>query len=264
MKKTSAMGLIGLFLLGAALQAQEAPQPRLWVVYTEVVKPSRVMEYEGMTKEMTGTMKASKVESPLVNFTGIALDGFEYVYVIPITKMADLDSMYVDWMKAQEKIGKSRWMDMARRAGNNIEYFSQSLVMERPDLSYAPANRRLKEEEAPFVNYSFYYIIPGREQEAEQLAKDYVALFRKKNITEPFTVYQAIFGEEIPLFVVGSPAKSLADYVDQNEKVNRALGSEGQALGARAMAITRRFEERHGQLRPDLSYPPPAPATASK
>jgi hypothetical protein len=133
--------------------------------------------------------------------------------------------------------------------------------MRRPDLSYVPANPRLKPEEQKYVRLQFYYLVPGKEMEAEAIARDYVALFKQKNVTESFSIYISILGDDLPLLVAAIPAKSPADYAAADERTNSITGAEGRALGQRALAITRRIETREAILRPDLSYPPPpAPA----
>lgn len=256
--RRAAIALV-LALLAFSALAQQMPKPRLWAVHIEVVKPSRVAEYEAGTKEMLDVFRASKIDSAGTRFTGMAMDRFEYVYIIPLSNFAAFDSLIGDWMEAEQKIGKAKWEDMGRRGGANIDYYRELVVMERADLSYHPANPRVKPEEAPFFHSSFYFILPGREREAESIGRDYVETFRKKNLDVSFTTYQAILGDEMPLFIVSSPAKDMTDWVATNNRVNQLLGAEGVALARRAMAVTRKFEERHGQLRPDLSYSGPEP-----
>ncbi len=65
------------------------------------------------------------------------------------------------------------------------------------------------------------------------------------------------------MIVVQVGARDGADYYTSNAKALAALGEEGQALFARAFAITRRFDTHNAHLRLDLSVPR-APAAASK
>ena len=46
-----------------------------------------------------------------------------------------------------------------------------------------------------------------------------------------------------------------AEYQAEDAKLAALLGTEFQALGARTIALTRRFETREAVARPDLSVP---------
>jgi hypothetical protein len=129
--------------------------------------------------------------------------------------------------------------------------------MWRPDLSYMPATPRLAQTDRRYFRWDFYYLLPGREKESEQIARDYAALFRQKGITDSFNIYTAVLGTDLPLLVAAIPAKSATDLLAADERINATLGADVRPLQQRAMAITRRFERREGTLRPDLSYPAP-------
>ena len=51
------------------------------------------------------------------------------------------------------------------------------------------------------------YLIPGKEKEAEQVAKDYAALFKQKNMNDSWNLYQGLIGNDLPVFIVSIPVR---------------------------------------------------------
>jgi hypothetical protein len=254
---------LSLFLAATSFAA-DMPKPELYIIHEEVVKPSAVMAYEAVSKDFVAALTEKKVSSPALNWFALMTTDFHYVYVARLDSFAALDSSQAEWNKAKDAVGPERWSALERRGNDAISSYSEVVTMRRPDLSYVPANPRLKPEEHRYFRLFFYYLIPGKEKDAEALAKDYVALFKQKNVPNPFSIFMSVFGNDLPLLVVSSPAKSAADYAAEDERVNAMVGADVRPLEQRAMAITRRLETREGMVRPDLTYPPPAPPAAAK
>lgn len=249
------MVLLVSFLTLTTAVAQEMPKPQLYVIHEEVVKPAQMMAYEAVSKEFVSTLAEKKVNSPALTWNAYMTNDMHYLYLVRIPNFAAMDTSMGEWEKAKNSVGAARWTDLERRGSEPMVSYNEFVAMLRPDLSYKPANPRLKMEEQRYFRVDFYYLIPGKMAEAEAIAKDYVALFKQKNIAESFSIFIDILGDDLPLLVASVPAKSEADAVAADERVNSALGADGQALQARAMAITRRFERRSSTFRPDLSYP---------
>jgi hypothetical protein len=252
-----------LALVASPLAAGEeaSPKPRLWVVYTEYVKPTMVAEYEAVGREMVAAMKAAKVESRHTYFTVLQGESFSYIAVTPMESFADMDLIHREWMQMGEKIGKAAWGELIRRGSEAVVHSSMQVFLERPEISYWPDAPRLDPEEAAFAEYGFHYLLPGMEEEAATIAGEYADLYRKKNVSEPFRVFQALTGENLPLLVVGTYGKDEADWTAAGAKVNEALGEEGLVLQQRAMRVIRTYESKQRRLREDLSYLPPQKTT---
>ena len=262
--RRSALAL-ALFALPLVALAQPAapPKPGFLVIHEEIVPPSMVGRYEALTKEFLGAVAAKNITDPNVAFTAFMTPDFHYVYVSRLQGgLGGFESMFNAWMSLPDKVGKDKWDDIMKRSIGTMESYNEVLIMRRDDLSYMPATPRLKPEEQAYVRFQFYYIVPGRESEAEQIARDYAALFKSKNIGDGFTIYLGAMGNDLPLLVASIPAKSPADFAMVDEKNTATLGNDLRALQARALAVTRRFETREGWYRPDLSYPSPMKAAA--
>jgi hypothetical protein len=71
-----------------------------------------------------------------------------------------------------------------------------------------------------------------------------------------YRLMKLAFGHDAPLLVVSVGARDADDFAAQDAKMRKTLGAEGEALFARAFALTRRFDRRSGWVRPDLSMLP--------
>jgi hypothetical protein len=60
-------------------------------------------------------------------------------------------------------------------------------------------------------------------------------------------------GADLPYYFVSEGALDAAYFQAEDAKTAAAVGPELQALGARLMALTRRYETREAVPRPDLS-----------
>jgi hypothetical protein len=251
---------LALFALPFAAFAQPAPAPKpvFITVHEEIVPPSMVARYESLTKEFLGMLAAKNVNDPNIAFTTFMTPDFHYIFVSRLQGgLSGYETMFNAWMALPDKVGKDKWKELETRSVGTMSSYNEMLAARRDDLSYFPATPRLKPEEQTYVRWQFYYLVPGKESESEQIARDYAALFKAKNIADGFVIYMAMSGQDLPLLVAAVAAKSPADWTANDDKVNAMLGNDLRALQARALAITRKFETREGWYRPDLSYPGP-------
>ncbi len=258
-----ALGFLCLLCMPMAVLAQTpAPAPpQMFIIHEEVARPSMIGQYESSTRDLLAALSEKKADPAVFRWTAFSTPDFHYLYVAPIANFAGVDTMTQGWMNMGQTLGKERWADLNRRNGAAMSSFNEFEVVRRQDLSYVPAAPRLKASEVAYVHWSFYYLDTARsEDEIDQVAKDYASLFRSKNITDPFTVYQALNGTDLPFLVVSTPARSAADYYSEEEHNAAILGADERPLAARALSMTRRFEVRDGMVRSDLSAPQPAPA----
>lgn len=255
MRRPVALAAAALFA-AVALQAAEAPQPAYYVLHQEIVKPANAQAYEQATKEFISVVQQHREASPAFNFTGFAGTEYVYSYTTRIPDFATLDKIYAGFGALAGAVGEARWNDLMKRSSAPIEFIRESLLMEDPALSYAPAQPRLKPEDVRYFHFDLYFVQPGREAEADAIARDIAALFRKKGVADGYRMLKTVLGPDTPLLTVVIGARDAADFATQDAAVRELLGAEGQALFARAFALTRRFEQHNAWLRPDLSLPP--------
>jgi hypothetical protein len=75
-------------------------------------------------------------------------------------------------------------------------------------------------------------------------------------VNDGYRLFKVLTGSDLPALVVAVDARDLADYATTDAASRKRLGSDGEALFAKAFALTRRFERFNTVVRPDLSLPP--------
>lgn len=241
-----------------ASEATEKPaqEGNLFLIYEEQINPWKMPEFEAASKDFIAAMTEAGVDSPHVRYETIQMSDFSVLYVTPLESFGSLDALFAQWMAMSEKVGQQRWQELLEAGAPTIDHVNSFIVRSRPDLSYQPEQATLTLTEAPFLHYDLYYLRPGSEQKAEEVATAYREAFARHDIDRGYMIYQGVLGDDLPVLAVAIPARSAADYASHNAEVLKTLGEEGEELAQRAMELTRRFETREGRRRPDLSYPP--------
>lgn len=244
-----------LFCSALSLPQAEA-QPKLYGLHREVVRPSMVATYEATTKEFLRFLQQAPGKLGKLGVTTFMADDFSYYMVSQIADYNDLAAIYAGFGETAQAVGPAKFADVMQRNGATLDFMSDSVLAEDPALSYAPAKPRLKPEEVGFVHFDVYFIQPGRDVEAQQLAGEFKALFVKKGIPDGYRLFTVLTGGDLPAIVVSVEAKDAVDYATADAANRQRLGSEGEALFTRAFALTRRFLPINTRLRPDLSLRP--------
>ncbi|UCC41026.1 MAG: hypothetical protein JSV96_06240 [Candidatus Aminicenantes bacterium] len=243
--------LVGFCALPNLAQAQEQ-KPQLMAIWDIVVHPSKFMEFEAAMKEFVAIY--AKLEYPHPWTTYRTVD-FHYYLVMPIENYAALDKLFDYFSTVMEKAGKEYEAVMKSFAGTyESETFGTFYL--RHDLSYRPENPRITIEDVNFVWWSFFYIIPGMESEAENISHDYQELYKSHGISDGWEIYIGAMWSDLPVLCVAGGAKSEADYHIQNEKNMQKFGDKHMALMKRTMDGTRKFEMKTGTILRELSYTP--------
>jgi len=262
MKRSVRLGVRAIALatlLGATLasaQTQPPTQPQLFGLHREVVKPSMVAAYEASTKEFIRLVQQAPGKLGKLGFTTYMAEDFSYYMVTRIASYDDIPAIYAGFEETAKAVGPAKFGDVMQRNGATVDQIAESILFEDPSLSYSPAKPRVRPEEVTFVHFDVYLIQPGRDQEAQQIAREFRALFEKKGIEDGYRLFTVLTGGDMPAIVVSVDAKDQADYAAANAVDRKKLGPEGEALFARAFALTRRFETINTRVRLDLSLPP--------
>lgn len=240
-----------LFSLTSLAQAGEE-KPQLFVVWEDIVHPSKSMGYEAGLKAWVDFNTKYKYPRPV---TVYRTNDYRYYILIPIEKLADIDDFEKYFTELGEEAGKEV-AEIGKLMAGTYESGTFGVVALRTDLSYAPENPRVKLEDINFVWWNYYYIKSGKEKEAEAIAKEWQALWKSKGITDYFNVYQPMLWSDLPVMVAAGGAISAADYYSHMEKNVEKMGDEYLALTKKTMDACRRFEQRTGFILRDLSYIP--------
>jgi len=247
----AAFFIASLLSLTFSAQAQEQ-KPQLFLVWEDIVHPSKFMEYEAVLKMWIDFNTKYKFPRPV---TVYRTNDYHYYTLMPIEKLADIDDLEKYIIGLGEEAGKEV-EELQKGLAGTTESTTAGTVLLRFDLSYIPENPRVKTEDVSFVWWNYYYIRYGREKEAEEIAKEWQALWKNNGITDSFQVYQPMLWSDLPVIVAAGGALSAADYYSHSEKNIEKMGDEYLALTKKTMDACRRFEQKIGMILRDLSYIP--------
>lgn len=243
-----------LSLAAGPVLAQDAPKSQLLSVHEDTVIPSKAEEYEKATLGLVDAIKKHKVSS--ISFTAASLDDYTYIYFTPVENLGAAEKMNAGFGELEEKMGKTAYDAMMKANDACYSTHRNYLVRLRPDLSYKPEYGAQISDGLNFRHWDYYYIHREMEDEAEAIAKEWVALNEKIKAPEGYRLFTNAFGLEGPLFLVVSSAKSAAAFYASNEAWLKRAGEAGQALMKRTMKVVRKFESKDGMIRPELSASP--------
>ncbi len=237
-------------------EEKEGPKPQMFVIYKDVVHPSKTMEYEAAIKHMIGEFTAYNIDSEKMGWRTVNGPELGYTYVMPIENFAGIDRMHKDWEAAMDVIGAEKIEAMMTAVTETMDHVEVFHVQYRADLSYTPEETTLKPEDMKYIQYGFYYVMPGKKKVMEEVAKQYAELYKANNVETGWRIYESVTGNDLPLFVVAHPARSQAEFYQQREALKAAFGEDSKKLGETVMQAVRRVELKDGWIRGDLSYPP--------
>lgn len=244
--------LLCLFSLTAITQAEEQ-KAKLYFLEEMVVKPCMISEHEAAIKEMVNYSAEHNYSYP---WYAMSDDAFHYHYIIPLKSMADIDDVFKTWDELAGKVGDEKWQPMMKKYLQTFEYYKTCIVRHRPDLSYSPESPRLKSEEEKFVRWGFCRVKPDKQEEFEGVMKEWVALYKGKNIPDGFSTFMGYVGTEVPFYFWVESGKSAADFYTQGDKNMEILGEEAMTLWKKTASLIKKFRSLHTLYREELSYIP--------
>jgi hypothetical protein len=254
--KVSIVLMVGFVvsLCALTIMAQEEEQKaQAYYALEVVVKPSMIAEYEAVVKEVVSLNSQYKAT---YIWYGMNADDFHYHFFIPVENLADVDKMFKEDSELEKKMGEEKSKEIGKRFAGTYEYVREFMIYHRPDLSYTPESPRLQSEEANYRQWIWYYILPDKEKEFQEILKKFVILAQSKNVSDGYNIYSGGIGMDVPAYLVAFSAKSAADFEAHYEKTWELLGEEGKELLQKLVALTREREVQTGWFRPELSYLP--------
>jgi hypothetical protein len=250
--------ILAVFCFGVvsvcAEEAKKEPaKDQLFYLMEFVVSPSTVAEYEKAQKAFS---TAAAQHNYSVGYTAYSTNDFHYYYIIPIDNFAGIDALMKEYEGFIQKMGQDNFQKLMKGFDGTYKYMREGVSKVSSDYSYMPADPRVKPEEAPYIYWNAWYIKAGMEDEIAEVWKEYKKLYEKNNLKDGWHMWVGILGSDSPAHVGALFGKSDVDFFTRFGEIDKALGEQGQALWNKALSMCRKFEQRYGRPRPDLSYVP--------
>ena len=225
-----------------------AAAPTFMYVWTDHVAVADAAAYEAEVKKVMAMMAETEEAKKLQYFALTA--GSAYIYVIPMSDLGEFTQKNQEFMAATMAVGGMKVWDASQKL---VTHGSGQLIVARPDLGYAPAEPREAETTGRFRHHEWWYVKPGHEMEIEGVARKIAKVYADKGADTGFRVYQAVTGDDLPMYLVTMSATDAADYYANDKTLEALLGEEAGKLIQVAAGLARRVERTSAWMRPDLS-----------
>jgi hypothetical protein len=244
---------LGIGVVFAEEAKKEPAKDQLFYVMEVVVSPSNVVEYEKAQKAYAA---AAAQHNYSVGYAAYSTNDCHYFYIAPMTNFADIDTFLTEYQSFIQKMGQDNFQKLMKSFDGTYKYIREGVSKISADYSYAPADPRVKPEEAPYIYWNAWYIKAGMEDEIGEVWKEYKKLYEKNNFKDGWAMWVGVMGSDSPTHVGALFGKSDVDFFTRFGEIDKTLGEQGQALWNKALSMCRKFEQRYGRPRPDLSYTP--------
>lgn len=255
MKKWTLFPLALLMLWPANIAAQEAESgPTWWAVFSDQVATSNIAEYEAVAAEFRAMVDGHTPDG-LVYFT---LSGPEdgYMYAVPMANMAEFTVIGAKWEAMVDDIGRETFDAVDAKSSALVSHRTMNFYVERRDLSYFPDALEAASADMAMRHFDWLYVQPGKESEFEALMKEWVELYEEHGIETGWVAHQAVTGNDLPMFVLITPADGMAAWATESEAVDALLGDSDDDLLQRTLALMRAYKPTNATFRPELSVLP--------
>jgi len=234
------------------LPAQDKlPDREMFMVHEDVVFPYMQDNYEKAAKDFIQALKDANVEGSTRAFQ---TEYFTYSTLFPVKDYDGLAAHMKMRGDMMSKIGEEKMNNIMSQFDGCYASHRNYLITLRNDLSYKPQYGLNPDGELNFRHFDYINVIPGKEDEMNEILKEYKSLYESKNIEEGYRVYFGGIGTDMPYIIFVQPAKGRVDWATLSDRQDEQLGEEGGKLLSRMMAITQKFEHKDGMMRPDLYY----------
>ena len=246
--KREVLILCALALTFNFANAQE--MPTMFSVHTDNVKFEMMPQYESLAKQMKEACVKHKIAD--ANWTAISVEDGRYVYVTPISSMADLDKNPMG--NLSEKMGDEAVKEMFSKMNECYDSHSDSVVHHIAELSYMPEG--YSTEGKNHREYHLIYYAPKDGDAMKDAMAKVKALFKSKNIKTGYDVFHSGFGSEENYFMVVISGKDDIEVAQSGLANREAMGDEGKAAMFNVIKLAMRYDQIEAEIRPDLSYNP--------
>jgi hypothetical protein len=232
-----------------SLAAQGSGNQRFWV-HEDVVKPGMVAEYEAVCKELIGHLKTHKIQGASWITTNTSDN--KYLYVSPITGMADLDKPV--FAELAQKMGQKEMSALFARMDKCYDVEHDYIISLDTDLSYQPGGINQTPEGHDYRMFHYLFVTPGNRGVIKEKMKAVKDMFASKGSKVHYRVYRSGFGTRGEFYMVAVAAKDAVEHAQMAKANQELLGEDGGKVMWELFNSLLSYEEYSGMMRPDMAY----------
>jgi hypothetical protein len=226
-------------------------QPKILTIIREHVKVGRSADHSKFEAGYVAAFEKAKWPHSYVALTSMTGPS-EAWYLEPGDSFAAIGEEMKRSDKDPELSAELKRLD--RADAENISSVEPIRAVARPDLSVGafPDVTKIR-----FYEISVFHVRPGREADFEEIAKAYVAAFKRAVPKASSRVYQVVAGMDQPAFLIFSSAASYGEFdqhLAEGQATMAAATPEEMAKLKKFSEVAERVENNHFRLDPVQSY----------
>jgi hypothetical protein len=247
----TAMGAVAFFSqITSAQDGSDAYQG--YLIWEDAVYPSKVAEYEKFTRQQIELYAAQEFPHRVNIFN---TTDFTYYWVISINNYADIDSLYMDFNTIYNHVPEQIDAINEGYAGTHESTRSWTCYSDG-ELSFIPVDQPQSREAFPYMFLGFCYPQKGKMDQARNAVNGFVKLAREKQAKMGWETYIGDLGVDAPMLFWASFAKDPLQFHTLNSADFDIMGERADELWRELSGVLRKYEEKTGWYRKDLSYDP--------
>ncbi|TRO66744.1 hypothetical protein [Christiangramia sabulilitoris] len=246
--KTLFTAIFALLFMGFTSFSQ-SDRYQMFVVHEDHVKKDMIEKHHEADKNMVKLATQHNMDMEWLAFAG---DEGRLMYLTAIDNMAELDKN--PFADLQKKMGDEEYKKMFDAYDDTYTKHGDYIIRLDKELSYMPDGMTQTPEGEDYRALIYYHIPPGKEDQAEELAKKAKKIYEDKNSNLHYRLYKSGFGTMGNYYMVAVSAKSPEDLEMKMKKNDEVLGEKRQELIDEIEKIFPERETVTGFIRQDLSY----------
>ena len=247
--KLNLMVIWMMMAVGISVYAQN-DRYQLYVVHEDHLVDGMKEKHDQADMMITKAAKDHKMQG--MDWITFQADDNRVMYLSPIESMAELDKN--PFADLEKKMGKEKFQKMFEGFKGTYKQHGDYILKLDKELSYMPDGLTQTPSGKNYRELTYYWIPPGKEEKAEQLARDVKQLYSSKGSNLHYRVYKNGFGTMGNYYMVAVAAES-PELMEKMRKENmELLGEDGKKLFDEIEKTTSKQERITGYLKPELSY----------
>jgi hypothetical protein len=249
MKKIGILALLCLMFasfIPEVLYAQQSPS--LLVVFEEKVAPCDYPQFIKAQKETVELWKKYQIDVPVYAYQN---DEYAFYWVVFLHNFASLDTLFTKFSQISAKLKKDGFDGNAKF--RDLSTMSYSVMMWDPELSYHLDDSFIQTMDNRYVEWSFYYLLSGHEQEVADAVKAFARFNREKQIDYSFDTFKVLMGNETPAMIVMMRAENPLSMRTRESNFMDKYGKDFSPMWDQFAIHLRKIENKQGWFIPSFS-----------
>ncbi len=252
MKKFIVPAFLSMFVMSifpVVLNAQQ--DSPLIVVFEEKVAPCDYPQFVQVQNEAVDLWKKYQLDVPVYAYQN---DEYAVYWVIFLRNFASLDTLFTKLGQMSAKMKEDGYDGVAKF--RDLSTMSYMVMRWDPELSYHLHDSFNQTMDNRYVEWGFYYMLSGHEQEASDVVKEFVSFNKEHQSEYSFDTFQVMMGYETPLMIIMLRAENPLAMRTRDKTFMEKHSNRFSELWDKFEVHMRKIENKQGWFVPSFSNLP--------